>query len=156
MPRALLLPLLLLCSLPSSSASSSSAARDVSAAASGGAASRSAGSFAPLLMAAQALSPGSAPPKGGSASERESCFACRYLLRSAYDAAGRGGASSEEITTALTSICLSAPPAYRQGCTTMVDLKEEIATTLGFGRDFDDVCEDMQLCWDGLMLSPTA
>ena len=108
-----------------------------------------------LLKATMALAPEGTAPLGGSASERESCFACRYLLRAAYDAAGGKEATGDELTAALTAICLAAPPVYMQGCSTMLELKTHIADTLGFGRDFSEVCGDIQLCWEGLMnLSP--
>ena len=112
-------------------------------------------SFNPMMAATMALAPSGTAPLGGSASERESCFACRYLLRAAYDAAGGKEATGDELTAALTAICLAAPPVYMQGCATMLELKTHIADTLGFGRDFSEVCGDIQLCWEGLMnLSP--
>lgn len=88
---------------------------------------------------------------GGSASEKEACFTCRYLLRVAYAAAGGRHASDAELMSALVSACMDAPPVSAQGCATLVELKKEIAATLGKSNNFNGVCDDIQLCWAGLM-----
>ena len=87
----------------------------------------------------------------GSASEKEACFTCKWVLRVAYAGAGGKRATDAELIEAIAAYCLTAPPVMGQGCQTLLELKRPVARALGRGSGFNDVCNDVQLCWKGLM-----
>lgn len=87
----------------------------------------------------------------GSASEKEACFTCKWTLRKAYAAAGGKYASSGDLQAAIVAACTEVPPVFHQGCQTLLELKKPISDLLGFGSNFNRVCEEVQLCWTGLM-----
>lgn len=88
----------------------------------------------------------------GLASEKESCFACKFLLRKAYIMSGRDQAQPEDFQAALTTICDEVPPVFLQGCQTLVELKQRVSKEiLIYKSDFENTCLNAQLCWLGLM-----
>lgn len=88
----------------------------------------------------------------GTAPEMEACFTCNYILRRAYVLAGKANAGADDIAMAIVAACDDIPPVLKQGCETLVELKKRVSIDLRSGTSFEDACENVQLCWTGLMV----